>query len=101
MNPSAPENLQIYKYGGDVTDTNPEIKTTGNGTINGLIFTPQEEVELTSNGYITAAVWSNKFRSTGNGGINQGITDPSKLQVSFPQSNTIDPIRSWQRQEVQ
>jgi len=103
VNPGGAEQLQIYKYGGDPTDTNPEVRTSGNGDINAFIFAPQGEVSMTGNGNIKGAVWANKFSAVGNGGIIQikpDIVNFSALEISPPQTNAIRSVASWQRQEV-
>jgi len=103
VNPGNTEQLQIYKYGGDPTDTDPEVRTSGNGDINAFIFAPQGEVNMTGNGSIKGAVWASKFSAYGNGGLVQiepDIIDFSELEISPPQTNAIRSVASWQRQEV-
>jgi hypothetical protein len=59
-------------------------------------------VKLTNTGSIIGAVWTQSFSSSNQGGVYQGITDPSQLKVQLGTgaTNKLGGITSWNRQAI-
>lgn len=91
---TSPEKLQIYNYGSNT------ISLTNTGDIRGFIFAPNSTVNLTNKGSIVGAVWAQSFSSSNEGGVYQGIIDPSQLKVQLGTgaTNKLGGITSWNRQ---
>lgn len=94
---TAPEKLQLYKYGNDI------ITLTNKGDIRGFVFAPEAEVKLTNEGDIVGALWTHKYTTSHSGAaVYEGIDDFSNLELNLSggSSNQIGAIASWERQKI-
>lgn len=88
-----PSNFQFYVY----SQAANAVTFTGNGTSNAFIFAPFTETRMTGNGTINGALWTKTFSATGNGTINQYPMTASDLQVpvSSNDQNQLNNLSSW------